>query len=464
MEINIRKSAGLLLAFIFLAACMIATIPVPASAEETENTWVPKAPMHVARSGLGVAVVCGKIYAIGGSTFCGMWPTESGGIVGVNEEYNPTMDIWTFKKTMPTPRTNFAIATYQNKIYCIGGCTDTSISGDVITNVTEVYDPQTDTWETKSPMPTAQESLQANVVGGIIYLIGGYPNGTLNLAYDPATDSWSTNANMPIAAGGITSCVTNNKIYLIGALSKNQNSVLNQIYDPETNQWHFGAASPSSVRYGAAGATTGINAPKRIYVLGKTLDLWEGEPPNFNRVYDLETNSWTFGSDILTYREGFGVAVLSDTLYVIGGFTLTYPNMQSRSTGGYVTKYATNEQYIPFGYGLVPRVVSPEANKTYVGSEIQLMFTLGKTASWLGYSLDAQDNVTMSGNTTITGLADGLHNLTVYAKDEFGNTGNSETIFFTVAEPFPALPFAVCVTSTAAVGIGTLIYLKKRRR
>jgi hypothetical protein len=39
-------------------------------------------------------------------------------------------------------------------------------------------------------------------------------------------------------------------------------------------------------------------------------------------------------------------------------------------------------------------------------------------------------NVTIAGNTTLTGLSSSVHNLTVYAWDEAGNIGSSETITF----------------------------------
>ena len=67
-----RKSVGLVLVFIFLAACIV-TMPVLASAEDTENTWVSKASMHVARRGVGVVAVDGRIYAIGGNGEKGLW-------------------------------------------------------------------------------------------------------------------------------------------------------------------------------------------------------------------------------------------------------------------------------------------------------------------------------------------------------------------------------------------------------
>ena len=71
-------------------------------------------------------------------------------------------------------------------------------------------------------------------------------------------------------------------------------------------------------------------------------------------------------------------------------------------------------------------------NKTYNEPNIPLNFTINKIVSQIKYSLDGKINVTTVGNMTLTGLGNGNHNLTVYAKDEAGNTGASETMFFNV--------------------------------
>jgi LPXTG-motif cell wall-anchored protein len=53
--------------------------------------------------------------------------------------------------------------------------------------------------------------------------------------------------------------------------------------------------------------------------------------------------------------------------------------------------------------------------------------------------------------------------VTVYAKDSFENTGASETIWFSVADPFPTTLVAVVSgASVAIIGIGLLVYFKKR--
>ena len=109
-------------------------------------------------------------------------------------------------------------------------------------------------------------------------------------------------------------------------------------------------------------------------------------------------------------------------------------------------------------------ILSPET-KAYNVSDVPLDFTVEETFSRIEYSLDGQSNVTIDGNTTLTWLPNGYHNVTVYATDEFGNIGVSKTIYFNVEAPFPtALVVAVSVVTVAVVGMGLFVYLKKRKR
>jgi hypothetical protein len=113
---------------------------------------------------------------------------------------------------------------------------------------------------------------------------------------------------------------------------------------------------------------------------------------------------------------------------------------------------------------LPPKVtVLPVENIAYDSPDTALNFTVSEPASKIAYSLDGQDNVTVDGNTTLTGLAAGAHNVTVYVWDAAGNVGASETITFRV-EPFPVVPVAAAfVASVAVVSMALLVYLKKRR-
>jgi N-acetylneuraminic acid mutarotase len=332
---KITTTIALLLVLLFVLQAF--SLPL---VNATEDSWTTLEPMPTARSGLGVAVVDGKIYAIGG---------YNGSYLRTNEMYDPETDTWTTKTSMPTPRHSFGIAVYQNKIYVIGGTIGPGIAvgESLLTGATEVYDPITDTWETKTSMPTPRQGLEANVVSDKIYLIGGvrYVGGFLhqefdeNEVYDPATDSWTTKAPLPTAVWGYSSAVVDNEVYLIGGGNKTTAGIfpvtLNQIYTPATDTWDFGQTIPTGLWHADSGVTTGVFAPERIYVLGGS---YYSFAYNLTQTYDPEVDGWTTGTPMPTPRWSLSVAVVDDELYAIGGKTEED------------THSVVNEKYTPHGY------------------------------------------------------------------------------------------------------------------
>ena len=98
--------------------------------------------------------------------------------------------------------------------------------------------------------------------------------------------------------------------------------------------------------------------------------------------------------------------------------------------------------------------------------EITVFFSASEKISRTMYSLDGNESVALSNGTLLTGLTDGMHNLTVYAEDVFGNEGTSATITFKVEteslETFPlTLIGAISVPVSVAI-ISLLVYFKKR--
>ena len=345
---------------LFVIILCLSSITILNVQAQAENTWTTLAPMPTPRSGLGVVAVNDKIYAIGGTTSSGFAPSISGsavlgnvdiaGHVGTNEEYNPAKNTWTQKAPMPTPRILFATAVYQNKIYCIGGKTSSGY-----TAVNEVYNPVTDNWETKASIPQSTGWLKATIVGEKIYAIDYYGN---NYQYDPGANLWTVKTPAPNAPSvNQASASFGKKIYVIGGFSQDSYHNLNQIYDTQTDQWSYGEIPSSSHGGGSASATIGENALRLIYVFGVSGNLRQGEEQSFVRVYDPLVNSWDFGTDTTLGRYNFGVAVVNEILYVVGGHIYSYP-------GDYAPS-GLNEEYTPFGYGTPdPNYIPPEPTPT----------------------------------------------------------------------------------------------------
>lgn len=104
-------------------------------------------------------------------------------------------------------------------------------------------------------------------------------------------------------------------------------------------------------------------------------------------------------------------------------------------------------------------------NKTYNQNNLPLNITADEPASWIGYCLDGKANVTIAGNTTLTGIAAGVHSLTVFANDTAGNMRACETINFTVTqktEPSSTIISVASIVTVAVVGASLLVYFKKR--
>ena len=173
----------------------------------------------------------------------------------------PNSNGWITKNSLPINKSGSVLAVFQNKIWAVDE---------------GVYDPAADTWETKSPMPTPRTQLEASVVGDKICLIGGRTGGQyttvgLNEVFDPANDSWTTKAPIPYPVVQYASAVVDDKIYVMGSQDEfnyPMNLALVQIYDPATDTWSFGTPMPKVVWQAAAGATSGVLAPKRIYLVG----------------------------------------------------------------------------------------------------------------------------------------------------------------------------------------------------
>jgi hypothetical protein len=130
-------------------------------------------------------------------------------------------------------------------------------------------------------------------------------------------------------------------------------------------------------------------------------------------------------------------------------------------------------------YPLVPEgtlyvyITSPE-NKTYNQDSITLTYTTSDTNSIIGYSLDGQTNITITGTTTLSNLSEGSHKLTVFAKDTEGNE-KSNTVYFTISEEaetpngnedtdsFPITLIVILVAILALVAI-VLFYIFRMRK
>jgi hypothetical protein len=92
------------------------------------------------------------------------------------------------------------------------------------------------------------------------------------------------------------------------------------------------------------------------------------------------------------------------------------------------------------GGNALPNItVANPINTTYAEYGLALNFTITKISSWIGYSLDGNPNVTITGNTTLGVLSEGPHFIVLFANDTAGNMGKSDTVWFTIDVSIPSI-------------------------
>ena len=109
----------------------------------------------------------------------------------------------------------------NGKLYVAGG---RNAAGTAVATL-HVYNPATNTWSTKAPMPSARFRAAGQVINGRLYVVGGNDAAGVvlatTLAYDPATNQWSTKAAMPTARTRLGAAVVNNQLYAVGGWATN---------------------------------------------------------------------------------------------------------------------------------------------------------------------------------------------------------------------------------------------------
>ena len=198
---------------------------LPRSDNETRG-WLPPVPRMIRKSGLTATAPDGKIYLVGGvghplnrherdPRSWHQWP-----LVDVVEVYDPAENSWAKRSPMNRSR-RLAAGAFgpDGKLYVFGGyghrgsvheedyesaaeleaaAREMRAFGKEALRSVEAYDPATDTWSARTPMPKGRHAMGAALgADGRIYVIGGAvsysdPIGSRHVfVYDPKTDRWA---------------------------------------------------------------------------------------------------------------------------------------------------------------------------------------------------------------------------------------------------------------------------------
>ncbi len=238
--------------------------------DPTADRWFDAAPLPRGANHVAVIADAGKVYALGGFIEQNRLSDDLAYVYEVAE------DRWREIAKLPRPRAASAAIAVDGKIHLIGGATDPS---DERASVSwhEVYDPQTDRWVRRRPLPAARDHVGCVAHNGLIHIVGGrfntftYNTG-IHHVYLPARDLWEERAPLPTPRSGHGMVVLRGRFYCMGGESgliengvSRDAKVFGQMesYDPATNTWQQHAPMPTP-RHAVAATTLG----DAIYVAG----------------------------------------------------------------------------------------------------------------------------------------------------------------------------------------------------
>lgn len=210
------------------------------------NKWTRKRDIPVVKSVPGIpysddyyamgngvtGVINGKLYVVSG---CFMADDPWGYFercAPLFFRYNPATDQWT---RLPSP---FAEPAYGPSIGGViaGKFYVMASSGENRGALMAVYDPATNRWTQRSALGLARPGAGSAVLGGKLYVVGGsrfnvtqdkWETLDITIVYDPATDAWTRRAPLPSPRAGISASAVQlggkARLELVGGIAPGNN-------------------------------------------------------------------------------------------------------------------------------------------------------------------------------------------------------------------------------------------------
>ncbi|XP_051553988.1 actin-binding protein IPP-like isoform X3 [Myxocyprinus asiaticus] len=262
--------------------------------------WTTVSSLHQARSGLGVSVLEGMIYVVGGE--------KDSMIFDCTERYDPVTKQWVAVASLNYPRCGVGVCSCHGALYALGGWI-----GSEIGKTMERYDPAENKWEVIGSMAVPRYYFGCCELKGFIYVIGGISDEGMELRsaeiYDPIARRWSALPIMVTRRAYVGVASLNNCIYAVGGWNEALGSLDTvEKYCLEEEKW----VEVASMAVPRAGVTVAAVNGLLYAVGGRTTSRDFSAPVTVDSVeiYDPHLDTWTEIGNMITSRCDGGVAVL----------------------------------------------------------------------------------------------------------------------------------------------------------
>jgi N-acetylneuraminic acid mutarotase len=246
-----------------------------------QGRWESAAPLEGARAGLGVEVLDGRLYAVGGA---GLAEPRND-----LEMYAPVLGAWRAESPLPNGLERFGLATLNDRLFVAGGYA----AGQGVRPVDEVwsYSAFSGVWSSEPDMPGAKADFVLVAAGGKLYALGGTGDAAIHV-FDPGERSADAEPDAPSLS--ILEAPAGEEEEAVGA------------------EWTSLEAPVETARRGAAG----VALDGEIYLIGGEID---GAATARVDVFNIESGEWRRAPDLPEPRSAVAAVVVDGRIHVLGG-------------------------------------------------------------------------------------------------------------------------------------------------
>ena len=267
---------------------------------DSRSEWVYTTPMQETRKNASAAALDGKIYVLGGENATGSLKTFA--------VYDTEKKTWESLPDYPGNVSGIckaAMIADSKDIYVIGGQTSTKTDAKALKNV-YVYHTESKQWQKKADMKEGRTNLSTAVCDKKVYAFSKAGATDRVDVYDLNTDTWETTV-MPGTSTILGAAAVDNRVFV---LKEKESSLFFEEYLPEENTWEEpGTVCPYTV-------SDRFAAP--VVIRGKIYLVKESETKDVY-VYDAYLDEWSEVSAMNLKKQESVLAACGNELYSIGG-------------------------------------------------------------------------------------------------------------------------------------------------
>ncbi len=213
--------------------------------EWTAPEWSPRPDLQLPEqlTGFAATTLNGRVHVVGGF--------DGSSEVASHYALDPASGEWQGLQALPARRAYLGLAATQGRLHAMGGEGEFFFFFKRLSRRHWSWDPATDGWSSRQPLPHAASAFTTAVVGSRILVAGGYTHPWWHftrqpsqavVTYAPNTDAWDP--RMALAAPRTDAAMTQSggRVVLAGGLRDGSPTAAVEIYEPALDDWRI--ASP----------------------------------------------------------------------------------------------------------------------------------------------------------------------------------------------------------------------------